>query len=68
MEEKRKREALDSDDDNMPFTDNSSEDETYLNSEVAYEKWKYREITRIKRSREALDKHLKEENEVKRRR
>ena len=52
----------------MPFTDDSDEDETYLASEVAYEKWKYREITRIKRDREALEKHKREQAESQRRR
>ena len=52
----------------MPFTDDSDEDETYLKSEVAYEKWKYREIMRIKRAREEMDKYLKEQAEIERRR
>ena len=51
----------------MPFTDNSDEDESYINSEVAYEKWKFREITRIKRAREEKDAYLKEQEEKERR-
>ena len=52
----------------MPFTDDSDEDENWLKSEVAYEKWKFREILRIKRDKDERDKFLKEKHEVERRR
>jgi hypothetical protein len=31
----------------MPFVDNSDEDEKYLKSEIALERWKIRELKRI---------------------
>ena len=33
----------------MPFEDNSDEDEKYLVSEIAEEKWKIRELKRMQR-------------------
>ena len=48
--EQLKQNNCDSDGDEMPFTDDSDEDEKYLASEVAYEKWKFREIMRIQLS------------------
>ena len=58
----------DSDADEMPFTDDSDEDVKYLESEVAYEKWKFREIMRIKRDKEERGKFEKEKGEILRRR
>ena len=43
----------------MPFTDDSDEEKKYLASEVAYEKWKFREIMRIKRDKEERDRFIK---------
>ena len=39
-------------DDNMPFTDDEDKDREYLNSDIAYEEWKTRELRRIKRDRD----------------
>ena len=55
-------------DEEMPFTDDSDEDKEYLDSEVAYEKWKYREVLRVKRIREERKKFDQEKEEVQRRR
>ena len=44
----------------MPFTDDSSEDETYLADPVAKELWKVREITRIKLIKDEKNKWDKE--------
>lgn len=55
-------------DEEMPFTDDSDEDKEYLESEVAYEKWKYREVLRVKRIREERKKFDQEKVEVQRRR
>ena len=52
----------------MPFTDDSDEDTNQLKSEVAYEKWKFREIIRIKRERDERDKFKNEKAEIERRR
>lgn len=51
-------------DEEMPFTDDSDEDKEYLESEVAYEKWKYREVLRVKRIREERKKFDQEKEEV----
>lgn len=38
---------------NLPFDDeDDEEDRNYLNSQVAYEEWKTRELRRIKRDRD----------------
>jgi hypothetical protein len=52
----------------MPFTDDSSEDENYLESAMAKELWKVREITRIKKFKDAKTKWENELAEVQRRR
>ena len=52
----------------MPFTDDSDEDQEYLGSDVGYEKWKFREILRVKRDRDERTKFLQEKNEILRRR
>lgn len=52
----------------MPFTDDSDEDQEYLASEIAKEKWKFREAMRVKRIKEERSKFLKEKEEVLRRR
>lgn len=39
-------------DNNLPFSDSEDEDKNYLNSNVAYEEWKTRELRRIKRDRD----------------
>ena len=53
---------------NFPFEDDSSEDEKYTKSELAYEKWKLRELARIQRMREERHKFEEEKREVERRR
>ena len=57
-----------SDNADMPFTDDSSEDQNYLADVVAKELWKVREITRIKNIQEAKTKWEKEQCEILRRR
>jgi hypothetical protein len=51
VEKEAVNEGMDSDD-NLPFTDDEDEDRDYLNSNVAYEEWKIRELRRIKRDRD----------------
>lgn len=68
-EQEQKRRAFESDDEeNLPFVDDDDEDDTYLQSEVAYELWKVREITRIKRDQDERLKHEREQAEINRRR
>lgn len=57
-----------SDDEEMPFTDDDSEDENYLASEIALEKWKVREIQRIKLIKDEKHKFDSEQAEIIRRR
>lgn len=53
---------------NLPFSDNEDEDRNYLNSNVAYEEWKMRELRRIKRDRDEKQAAEKEKLEIERRR
>lgn len=52
----------------MPFVDNSDEDEKYLKSEIALERWKIRELKRIQRLEDERDKFKEEKKEIERRR
>ena len=52
----------------MPFEDNSDEDEKYLESEIAKEKWKIRELKRMSKLDEERDRFKEENEEMERRR
>ncbi len=52
----------------MPFTDLDDNDAQYVESDLAYELWKARELKRILRDREELESAQVERKEVERRR
>ena len=53
---------------NMPFTDNDTNDEEYVQSELGYELWKARELKRFLRDRLSKETADNERKEVERRR
>jgi len=53
---------------NLPFDESDGEDRKYLNSQVAYEEWKIRELRRIKRDRDERRARDLEKKEIERRR
>jgi len=56
-------------DNNLPFSDSDGEeDHKWLNSNIAYEEWKMRELRRIKRDREEKVAREEEIKEIERRR
>jgi len=55
-------------DNNLPFSDSEGEDHNWLNSNIAYEEWKTRELRRIKRDREEKVAREEEIKEIERRR
>lgn len=55
-------------DGNLPFVDDEDEDRDYLNSNMAYEEWKMRELKRIKRDRDEKQAREFELKEIERRR
>lgn len=52
----------------MPFSDQDDNDAAYIESDLAYELWKARELKRILRNREELESAQRERKEVQRRR
>lgn len=52
----------------MPVEETDYEDRDYLNSQVAYEQWKVRELRRIKRDRDERLAREQEKKEIERRR
>ena len=52
----------------MPFKNLDDNDAEYVQSDLAYELWKARELKRILRDREELENALAEKREVERRR
>ena len=63
-----KKDEYSSDGGQMPFTDDSSEDENYLACPLAKQKWKLREILRVKGLRDERIKIDEELAEIERRR
>ena len=55
-------------DNNMPFADLDDNDQAYVQSDLAYELWKARELKRLLRDRLAQEKAAQEQKEVERRR
>ena len=55
-------------DDDLPFDDNSDEDQNYIDSTQAYDLWKIREILRLKRDRDEKLIHEQEQADILRRR
>ena len=68
LQESTIKEQKQDSDDELPFSDNSDEDQTYLESAQAYDLWKIREILRLKRDRDEKVRHEEEQADILRRR